>query len=249
MARLQDKVAIITGGSSGIGLATARRFVEEGASVYITGRRQEELDKAVAAIGRNVTAVRGDATDEAHLDDLIARVAHDEGRLDVLVANSGLIEQVRLGEIEADHFDRTFALNARAPLFLVQKALPLMKNGGSIVLLGSIAGYMGFPAHSTYSATKAAIRSYARTWTAEFGASGIRVNTLSPGPIDTPIIDSQADSKEGADAIRAFYTSVIPMARMGRAEEIANAALFLASDESSFVAGIELTVDGGMGAV
>jgi NAD(P)-dependent dehydrogenase (short-subunit alcohol dehydrogenase family) len=249
MSRLQDKIAVITGGSSGIGLATAKRFVDEGAYVYITGRRQEELDKAVAEIGRNITAVRGDATDTAHLDALFATVAHDKGRLDVLVANSGLVEQVRLEDIGADHFDRTFALNARAPLFTVQKALPLMKQGGSIVLVASIAGYMGFPAHSTYSATKAALRSYARTWTAEFRDSGIRVNTLSPGPIDTPIIDSQADTKEGADAIRAFYTSVIPMARMGRAEEVANAALFLASDESSFVAGVELSVDGGMGAV
>jgi NAD(P)-dependent dehydrogenase (short-subunit alcohol dehydrogenase family) len=249
MGRLQDKVAIVTGGSSGIGLATAKRFVEEGAYVYITGRRRAELDLATDLIGRNVTAVQGDATDEDHLDDLVSTVMHEHGRLDILVVNSGLIEQVALGEISADHFDRTFALNTRAPLFLAQKAIPLMKNGGSIVLLGSIAGYMGFPAHSTYSATKAAIRSYARTWTAEFGASGIRVNTLSPGPIDTPIMDKQADTKEGADAIRAAYASVIPMKRLGRAEDVANAALFLASDESSFVAGVELSVDGGMGAV
>ncbi|OSI71582.1 MULTISPECIES: SDR family NAD(P)-dependent oxidoreductase [Bradyrhizobium] len=249
MSRLQGKVAVITGGSSGIGLATAKRFVEEGAYVFITGRRQGELDKAVAEIGRNVTAVRGDATNESDLDALFETVAREKGKLDVLVANSGLIEQVKLEDISAEHFDRTFALNARAPLFTAQKALPLMKGSGSIVLVASIAGYMGFPNHSTYSATKAAVRSYARTWTAEFKDSGLRVNILSPGPIDTPIIDSQADTKEGADKIRAFYASVIPMNRMGRAEEVANAALFLASDESSFVAGVELSVDGGMGAV
>ena len=249
MSRLKNKVAVITGGSSGIGLATAKRFVEEGAYVYITGRRQQELDKAIIEIGRNVTAVRGDATNEADLDALFATVGREKGKLDIVVANSGLVEQVKLEDITAEHFDRTFALNARAPLFTVQKALPLMKGTGSIVLVASITSYMGFPNHSAYSATKAAVRSYARTWTAEFRDTGLRVNILSPGPIDTPMIDSQADTKEAADKLRAFFASVIPMSRMGRADDVANAALFLASDESSFVAGIELSVDGGMGAV
>ena len=249
MSRLQNKVAVVTGGSSGIGLATAKRFVEEGAYVFITGRRQEELNKAVAAIGRDVTAVRGDVTNDADLDALFATIGREKGRLDVVVANSGLVEQVELKDVSPEHFERTFALNARAPLFTVQKALPLMKGKGSIVLVSSIVGNMGFPSHSTYGATKAAVRSYARTWTAEFRDSGLRVNILSPGPIDTPMIDSQADTKEGADKLRAFFASVIPMRRMGRAEEVANAALFLASDESSFVAGVELSVDGGMSAV
>lgn len=249
MGRLQDKVAVITGGSSGIGLAMARRFVEEGAVVYITGRRQEELDKAVSQIGGAVSAIRGDATDKNHLDELLAQISRDHGRLDVLVANSGLVQQVRLEDVDDKHFERTFTLNARAPLFLVQKALPLMRTGGSIILIGSIVGSMGFPAHSTYGATKAAMRSYARTWTAEFRDNGVRVNIISPGPIDTPIIDNQTETKEEADALRAKFASVVPLARMGRPDEIANAALFLASDESSYVAGAELFVDGGMSAV
>ena len=249
MSRLTGKIAVVTGGNSGIGLATAKRFVEEGAYVFIAGRRQAELDKATQLIGSNVRAVQGDVTRLEDLERLFEIVAKEKGHLDVLVANSGIVEQVKLEDIGNEHYDRTFDVNARAPLFTVQKALPLMRQGGSIILVGSIAAYMGFPAHSTYSATKAVIRSYARTWTAEFQARGIRVNTLSPGPIDTPIIDGQATTKEGADAIRAHFVSVIPLGRMGRAEEIANAALFLASDESSFVAGIDLSVDGGMGAV
>jgi NAD(P)-dependent dehydrogenase (short-subunit alcohol dehydrogenase family) len=249
MSRLSGKVAIVTGGNSGIGLATAMRFVGEGAYVFITGRRQAELDKAVEMIGRNVRAVQGDVTELEDLDRLFRVVAEEKGHLDVLIANSGMIEQVNLEDIRPEHYDRTFEVNARAPLFTVQKALPLMRNGGSIILVGSIAAYLGFPAHSTYSATKAAIRSYARTWTAEFKNRGIRVNTISPGPIDTPIIDGQATTKQGADAIRAHYASLIPLGRMGRPEEIANAALFLASDESSFVAGADLSVDGGLGAV
>jgi NAD(P)-dependent dehydrogenase (short-subunit alcohol dehydrogenase family) len=246
---MQNKVAVITGGSSGIGLATAKRYVEEGAYVFVFGRRQEELDKAVQEIGRNVTAVRGDVTNLADLDRLFAQVAAEKGKIDVLMAGAGFVEHQRLGEITEAHYDKTFNLNARGLLFTVQKALPLMRNGGSIILIGSIAGFMGFPAHTTYSGTKAAVRSFARTWTIELKDRGIRVNTISPGPIDTPIIDSQAPTKEGADKIRQNFINVIPLGRMGRAEEVANAALFLGSDESSFVAGIDLVVDGGMGAV
>jgi NAD(P)-dependent dehydrogenase (short-subunit alcohol dehydrogenase family) len=249
MLRLIGKVAVITGGSSGIGLATAQRFVDEGAYVFITGRRQGELDKAKALIGDRVTTVAGDASKIADLDKLFATVLEEKGGLDILVANSGRVEPEELGRITEENFDATFDLNARGTLFTVQKALPLMRDGGSVIVVGSIAGYAGVPGYTTYSATKAALRSYTRTWTREFNDRGIRFNTLSPGPIDTPIMDGQADSPEGADAIRAAFTAAIPLNRMGRPEEIASAALFLASDDSSFVAGAELSVDGGMAQV
>jgi NAD(P)-dependent dehydrogenase (short-subunit alcohol dehydrogenase family) len=249
MSRLEGKVAVITGGSSGIGLATAQRFVAEGAHVVITGRRQAELDKAVALIGRNVTAVQGDVADLGDLDRLYATVVETKGRIDVLVANSGVVELRRIGEVSEEHFDRTFGINARGLLFTVQKALPLMRDGGSIILVGSIAAVKGMPAYGTYSATKAAVRSFARTWTIELKDRGIRVNTLSPGPIDTPIIDSQVENSEAAAKLRSDFAAIIPLGRMGRPEELANAAVFLASDESSFVAGIDLSVDGGMAQV
>jgi NAD(P)-dependent dehydrogenase (short-subunit alcohol dehydrogenase family) len=249
MSGLDGKVAVVTGGSSGIGLAIAQRFVKEGAYVFITGRRQSELDKAKALLGGSVTTVPGDATSTADLDRLFETVVQEKGKLDVLVANSGRVEPEEFGKITEGNFDKTFDLNARAVLFTAQKALPLMRDGGSIVLVSSIAGYKGINGYTTYSATKAALRSYARTWTQEFKDRGIRINTLSPGPIDTPIMDGQADTKEGADAIRAAFASVIPLARMGQPEEVAAAAYFLASDESSFVAGIDLAVDGGMAQV
>jgi NAD(P)-dependent dehydrogenase (short-subunit alcohol dehydrogenase family) len=249
MSKLQDKVAVITGGNSGIGLATARRFVEEGAYVYITGRRQNELDKAVALIGRNITGVRGDVQKPEDLDNLFARISREKGKIDVLVANSGFIDPQKMGEITEDNFDTTFGINARGMLFTVQKALPLIRDHGSIVLISSIAGFKGFPGYTAYSATKAAVRSFVRTWTAELKDRGIRVNAISPGPVDTPIIDAQAETKEGADNIRASFVSIIPLGRMGRPEEVAAAVLFLASGESSFVAGAELCVDGGVGAL
>ena len=249
MSRLNGKVAVITGGSSGIGLATAQRFAQEGAYVFITGRRQSELDKAKALIGNDVTTVAGDASKNTDLDKLFATVLEQKGGLDILVANSGRVEPEELGKITEENFDATFDLNARATLFTVQKALPLMRDGGSVIIVGSVAGYIGVRGYTTYSATKAALRSYTRTWTREFNNRGIRFNTLSPGPIDTPIMDGQADSPEGADAIRAEFAAAIPLHRMGRPEEIASAALFLASDDSSFVAGAELSVDGGMAQV
>ena len=249
MARLAGKVAVITGGSSGIGLATAQRFVDEGAHVFITGRRQSELDKAKALIGDGVSTVAGDVTVSADLDRLFATVLEQKGALDILVASSGRVGPEELGKVTEENFDATFNLNARATLFTVQKALPLMRTGGSVILIGSVAGYVGVPGFSAYSATKAALRSYVRTWTREFTDRGIRFNTLSPGPIDTPIMDAQADSPEQADAIRAQFAAAIPLNRMGRPDEIAAAALFLASDESSFVAGAELSVDGGMAQV
>ena len=239
MSRLDGKVAVITGGSSGIGLATAARFVEVGAYVFITGRRQSELDKAKALIGDGVTTVAADATNGTDLDRLFATVLEEKGALDILVANSGRVEPEELGKITEENFDLTFDLNARATLFTVQKALPLMRHGGSVILIGSIAGYVGIRGYSTYSATKAALRSYTRTWTREFNDRGIRFNTLSPGPIDT----------EQADAITAQFAAATPLNRMGRPEEIAADELFLASDDSSFVAGAELSVDGGMAQV
>jgi NAD(P)-dependent dehydrogenase (short-subunit alcohol dehydrogenase family) len=249
MNRLDGKVALVTGGNSGIGFAIAQRFVAEGAYVFITGRRQTELDKAKDEIGRNVMTVQGDVTVSADLDRLFQTIANEKGKIDVVVANSGLVDPQEFGQITEESFDRTFNLNARGTLFTAQRALPLMNDGGSIILVGSIAAYTGVDGYTTYSATKAALRSYARTWTKEFKDRGIRVNNLSPGPIDTPIMDSQADSKEDADAIRAAFASVIPLGRMGRPEEVAAAALFLASDESSFCAGMDLSVDGGMAQV
>ncbi|QIY68289.1 glucose 1-dehydrogenase [Streptomyces sp. RLB1-33] len=249
MNRLDGKVAVVTGGSSGIGFATAQQFVEEGAFVFITGRRRPELDKAKDEIGRNVTTVQGDVSVSADLDRLFRTVAEDKGKIDVVVANSGLVDPQVFGRITEASFDRTFNVNARGTLFTAQKALPLMNDGGSVILVGSIAGHIGVEGYTTYSATKAALRSYARTWTKELKGRGIRVNVLSPGPIDTPIMDSQADSKEGVDAIKAAFASVIPLGRMGRPEEVAAAAVFLASDESSFCAGMELSVDGGMAQV
>src|ERR1700747_724685 len=203
MSRLNGKVAVITGGSSGIGLATAQRFVGEGARVFIMGRRQSELDKAKALIGDGLTTVAGDVTSGADLDRLFATVLDQQGGLDILVAGAARVEPEELGKITEENFDRTFELNARATLFTVQKALPLIRNGGSVVLVGSIAGYVGVPGYTTYSATKAALRSYTRTWTREFNDRGIRFHTVSPGPIATPILDGQADSVVAPNELKA----------------------------------------------
>ena len=243
MSKLIGKVAVVTGGSSGIGLAIARRFAAEGAHVFITGRRQAELDKALALIGERAEAVQGDATSMADLDRLYQTVRANKGRLDILVANSGLSEAATLDETTEEHFDKTFGLNARATLFTVQKAVPLMTGGGTIVLIGSIAGLIGTPGYGAYGATKAATRSYARTWTNELAGRGIRVNTLSPGPIDTLMMAGTTE------AVRTTLSGLIPLGRMGRPDEVAAAALFLASDESSFIAGAELCIDGGMSQV
>lgn len=246
MSKLNGKIAVITGGSSGIGLASAKLFVEEGAHVYITGRRQAELDKAVAAIGRNVTAVQGDAASLEDLDRLYRLVRETHGRVDVVFANAGLVEHQTIDTVTPEHFDKTFDLNVRGVLFTVQKALPLMSRGGSIILTASIVAVKGLPAHGVYGATKAAVRSFARTWTAELKDRGIRVNSLSPGATDTPIIDGQFTSKEQAEAAKASFASATPMGRIGRPQELATAALFLASDDSSFITGIDLQVDGGL---
>ena len=239
MGKLQGKVAVITGGSSGIGLAAAQRFVAEGAYVFITGRRQKELDEAVRVIGDNVTGIQGDVADLADLDRLYESVKATGRRIDIVFANAGVAEFAALGNITEAHFDTLFSTNVKGVLFTVQKALPLLNDGGSIILTGSVASAKGTPAFWVYGATKAAIRNFVRGWTVELKDRGIRSNVLSPGPIDTPIIGQQPP-----DAM-ARILSTIPMGRLGEADEVAKAALFLASDDSSFVSGIELFVDGG----
>jgi NAD(P)-dependent dehydrogenase (short-subunit alcohol dehydrogenase family) len=238
MGKLQGKAAVITGGTTGIGLATAKLFVKEGAYVFITGRRQKELDKAVQAIGSHVTGIRGDVADLADLDHLYETVKA-KGRIDIVFANAGVGEFAPLGSITEEHFDKLFNINVRGALFTVQKALPFLNDGGSIILTGSVGSVKGTPAFGVYGATKAAIRNFVRAWTVELKDRRIRSNVLSPGPTDTPAIGQQP-----ADAITRIV-STIPMGRMGEADEIAKAALFLASDDSSFVTGIELFEDGG----
>ena len=239
MARLSGKVAVITGGTEGIGLATAQLFVKEGAYVFITGRRQKELDEAVKAIGSNVTGVQGDVAKLADLDRLYETVGKVKERIDIIVANAGVGEFVPFGKVSEEHFDRLFNINVKGALFTVQKGLPLLKDGGSIILMGSVASIKGTPAFGVYAAGKAAIRSFVRTWTTDLKNRRIRSNVVSPGPINTPLV-----SRQSADVI-ARIVSTIPMGRMGEPEEVAKVALFLASDDSSFITGIELFVDGG----
>ena len=244
MGKLEGKVAVITGGTSGMALASAKRFVEEGAYVFITGRRQDALDEAVASIGRNVTGVRGDAANLNDLDRLFDTVKREKGRIDVLYASAGMGEAVPLGEITEAYFDATFGLNTRGTLFTVQKALPLLNDGASIFMTGSNASVKGFPGFSVYAASKAALHAFARGWLNELKSRRIRVNVLVPGQVATPILEQVLD----ADAKRMFE-SLIPRGQMGDPEEIASVALFLASDESSYVNGAELFVDGGMSAI
>jgi NAD(P)-dependent dehydrogenase (short-subunit alcohol dehydrogenase family) len=242
--KLEGKVAVITGGSAGIGLATAKLFAEEGAYVFITGRRQAELDAAVKEIGPKAVALRADASSIADLAHLFDTVKAARGRIDVLFANAGIYEFTPFGTITEDAYDKMFDINVKGVLFTVQQAVPLMSDGGSIILTGSVAGSKGFEADTVYGATKAAIRSFARTWTADLKARHIRVNVLSPGPIQTPGFDVFANDK-----VRTYMQSTVPLGRIGTADEVAKAALFLGSDDSSFVAGVELFVDGGAVAV
>lgn len=244
--RFQDKVVLVTGGSEGIGLATAKRFATEGAYVYFTGRRRDRLDTAAAEIGARAVAVQGDVGSHADLDRLYERIGNDHGRLDVVFANAGLSESAALGQIEEAHVDRLFATNVKGTVFTVQKALPLMRAGGSVILAGSGAGSKGFPALSMYSATKAALRSLARSWTVDLKAQGIRVNVVSPGMILTPAMHAYLKDNPGA---QEGLQQMTPFGRIGDAHEVASAVLFLASSESSFVGGAELFVDGGFVAV
>jgi NAD(P)-dependent dehydrogenase (short-subunit alcohol dehydrogenase family) len=244
--KLEGKIAIITGGNSGIGLATAKRFVSDGAYVFITGRRQNELDATVSEIGKNVTGIQGDVSNLADLDRLYNTVKDQKGHLDILFANAGIGEFALLGEISETHFDKIFGINLKGVLFSVQKALPLFQDGGSIILNASIAASKGMEALSVYSATKAAVRSFARTWTLDLKHRKIRVNAVSPGPIDTPGVKGLAQSKEEIEQLKKSLITSVPMGRMGSPDEVAKVVSFLASDESSFVTGIELFVDGGM---
>ena len=240
MGKLDGKVAVITGATSGMALAGAKLFVEEGAHVFITGRRQDAVDEAVQLIGRNVTGVQADSADLADLDRLFQTVKREKGKIDVLWASAGGGGQGRLGEITEEEFDATFALNARGTLFTVQKALPLFADGGSILMTGSNASLRGYPDWSVYAASKAVLAAYARVWVAELRDRKIRVNVLTPGQVATPMMGANLSAE-----MRAVFESVIPRREMGRPEEIATVALFLASDDSSYLNGQELAVDGG----
>jgi len=239
MGKLQGKVAVITGGTEGIGLATAQLFVNEGAYVFITGRRQKELNDAVTVIGSNVTGIQGDVAKLADLDRLYQTVSKVKGRIDIIFANAGVGEFVPFPKVSEEHFDKLFNINVKGALFTVQKGLPLLNDGGSIILTGSVASVKGTPAFGVYAASKAAIRSFVRTWTTDLIDLHIRSNIVSPGPVRTPLT-----LRQSADVI-ARMVSTVPMGRMGEPDEVAKAALYLASDDSSFVTGIELFVDGG----
>ena len=247
--KLEGKIALVTGGSSGIGLATAQQFVNDGAFVYITGRRQAELDKAVKTIGNNVKAVRADASSLVDLDRLFSQIKQEKGRLDIVFANAGQAKFVPLPDVTEELYDQIFDTNVKGVLFTVQKALPLIPTGGSIILNASVVSQKGFPAASVYSATKAAVRSFARSLTTDLKDRGIRVNAISPGPIETPIFDGFGESEKDRQDLKSHFVSQVPLGRMGQPDEIAKAAAFLASTDASFVAGVELFVDGGLGQV
>lgn len=249
MGKLDGKIAVITGGNSGIGLATAKRFVQEGAYVFITGRTQEKLDAAVKQVGSNVTGVQGDVAKLADLDRLYEQIKKEKGKLDIVFANAGIAKYSALGSIDEQHFDSIFDGNVKGMLFTVQKALPLMPDGGSVILNASVVGSKGLPSNSVYAATKAAARSFARTWTTDLKARRIRVNAISPGPIDTEgLRELLASGPAGQDRLNSIKTTV-PLGRLGLPDEIAKAAVFLASDDSSFITGTELFVDGGFAQV
>jgi NAD(P)-dependent dehydrogenase (short-subunit alcohol dehydrogenase family) len=241
MKRLNGKTAVITGGATGIGLASAKRFIDEGAFVFIFGRRQDALDAAVAELGPNARAVKGSVSDESDLDRLYAAVKEERGTLDIVLANAGAGSMAKLGEITAKHIDETFDVNVKGTIFTVQKALPLMGKGGSIILTGSSAGTTGAPAMTAYSASKAAVRNLARTWAEDLKGTGIRVNVLSPGAIATEL----AAAALGDEGLKA-YGSMTAFQRMGDAAELGAAAAFLASDDSSFMTASEVAVDGGL---
>lgn len=243
--RFENKVAVITGGSSGIGLASAKRFATEGASVFITGRRQEELDKAVDAIGGGAIAVRTDISNLAELDHLYEVVKAEKGRIDILVANAGILERGIIGDITEASVDRLLAVNIKGTLFSVQKALPLLVDGGSIILLSSTVAAKGLGNNSVYAATKAAIRSFARNWITDLKARRIRVNAISPGPIDTPGLASGAPDGPAHEALLSALAAQVPIGRSGRPEEIASIVAFLASDEAGFISGADIQADGG----
>ena len=245
LAKLDGKVALVTGGSSGIGHAVARRFAREGAFVFVTGRRKNELEKAAELIGPESAAIQADVSNLADLDKVYQEIKQRKGRLDVLVANAGGGTFAPLGAISEDHFDQTFGTNVKGTLFRVQKALPLLSDGASIILTGSTAGSEGIAAFGVYAATKAAIRSFARTWATDLKERKIRVNVISPGPIETPGLAGLASDDDTRRGMYAAFATQIPLGRLGQPDEVAKVASFLASEDASFVNGIELFVDGG----
>jgi NAD(P)-dependent dehydrogenase (short-subunit alcohol dehydrogenase family) len=249
MGKLEGKIALITGGNSGIGLATAKRFVAEGAYVFITGRRNPELAAAVKDMGKNVTGVQGDVSNLADLDRLCAQIKREKGKLHIVFANAGIAKYAPFGTITEDHYDSIFDINVKGLLFTVQKALPLLLDGASIILNASIVASKGLPANSVYSATKAAVRSFARTWTTDLKDRRIRVNAVSPGPVDTPGLQNLLASSEAGQQRSKMISSIVPLGRLGTPDEIAKAVVFLASDDSSYITGTELFVDGGFAQV
>ena len=249
MGMFDGKIALVTGGTSGIGLAAAREFVEEGAYVFITGRRETELSAAAADIGRNVTAVQGDVSKTVDLDRLFDQIGREKGRLDVVFANAGVARYGALGSISEELYDAIFDVNVKGLLFTVQKALPLLSDGASIILNASIVGSKGLPSNSVYSATKAAVRSFARTWTTDLKSRRIRVNAVSPGSIDTPGLSGLLASSAAGQERAKMMSNSVPLGRFGRPEEVAKVVAFLASDPSSYVAGAEVFVDGGFAQV
>jgi len=247
--KLEGKVALITGGNSGIGLATAKQFVNEGAYVFITGRREAELAAAKKQIGKNVIAIQGDVSNLDDLDSLFAQIKKERGKIDIVFANAGVARYAPIGTITEDFFDSIFDINVKGVLFTVQKALPLLRDGGSIILNASIVGSKGLSSNSVYSATKAAVRSFARTWTTDLKDRRIRVNAISPGPIDTPGLSELLASSETGEQRKKMISNTVPLGRFGAPEEIAKAVVFLASDDASYITGIELFVDGGFAQV
>ena len=249
VGKLEGKIALVTGGNSGIGLATAKQFVNEGAYVFITGRREPELAAAVREIGRNVTDVQGDASNLGDLDRLFAQIKREKGKLDIVFANAGIAKYAPFGEITEELYEQIFSINVKGLLFTAQKALPLMPDGASIILNASIVASKGLPSNSVYSATKAAVRSFARTWTADLKDRGIRVNAVSPGTIDTPGLSDLLASAETGQQRLKMMSNAVPLARLGTPDEVAKAVVFLASNDSSYVTGTELFVDGGFAQV
>ena len=249
MGKLEGKIALVTGGTSGIGLATAKRFVSEGAYVFITGRRDAELAAAVKDIERNVTGVQGDVSNLGDLDHLFAQIKREKDKLDIVFANAGIAKYAPFGKITEEHYDSIFGINVKGLLFTVQKALPLMPDGASIILNASIVASRGLAANSVYSATKAAVRSFARTWTTDLKHRRIRVNAVSPGPIETPGLNDLVGSTGAGDQRLEMLSNSVPLGRLGTPDEIAKAVVFLASDDSSYITGTELFVDGGFAQV